>query len=1004
MQRKTLLASVVVALSLLMLSHSYWIPQDHGRERQRTEDVNSRALERVAPLEQGYPTDPVPQNAGGTINQFGLTTEAALQHPDWFIANARQLLQNPEEAQQAGISEIQGKGTHQMVAICGKNPQEYHFLSVGSQRYTVAFSTNLLKPALNQEIWFQGYTRSNRAAIAAYDTNFTVRELEGGTSTTVTGNKRVLFLNLELPQPTINGIQRSNTIKELLTTARLLPFMERMQQYYTNNSQGRVTFSWEVLPVTLHWDWLPVGTEGFFQLRDVVITNLLGVGPQYHPTNFDCIITYHTRNGNWGWDGVAEIGGKYVMLNEVLYDQVLTHEMGHIFTLHHANYAEGLYPDGTPGLPYEYCDLYDTMGAYLNPRFNSFHLQSIGWLDPSQVVAVTAPDQTIRLYHNPVNAPGTVQAIVLDSGPTNRQMWIEFHSYESDDWPAGVLLRVPSNLQSPTPTFLWGIYAKSLVLAPLLLKGESVRYCLGDQTITVVDIDPKGQYADVQIHKPQPAPVATILTNMFQSSVRVGDEFNIPIQIPTNYADLERIEVYLNGVLYCQSKSSTFALPWTPAEAGTNTFTVRVVTAHNGCTANTFGITSFASRAHWDITNDLSVSVPLGSRLDFFNGRWLLRGYTTNLWSYDLQHWIPLNTPSPAYGTRIEPTLDGFACTYQTHCYTSRDLVTWLELPFSNSPPSYLGYYTNQFWCLGLVQDGDNFVVYGQRKICSASGSLIRTEPTSMMRTATGWLEKAVTNVTKMIYFARFDDPLGVVELNSTPMLLRSKDLLPLPGSTSELRVGRATYFRGTDNNLYSSPNLGNTWINHGRVDYYGVSNGQLATYTTLDKFVRFGPELGETLPISDLGVNIVFTNVQAIAITNDTVIILQKGKTSFYRPATSSQLAFWQQKMGILDLQADDDGDGQSNLQEYVQGTDPKRKDVVHPQAYRRPDTITWKFPLSRRAGNVRVIFQLSTDLQSWTDYHEVNGMDFDAEGVTVPISLPVQFPQAFLRMRIQP
>jgi M6 family metalloprotease-like protein/uncharacterized repeat protein (TIGR01451 family) len=109
---------------------------------------------------------------------------------------------------------------------------------------------------------------------------------------------------------------------------------------------------------------------------------------------YDRLVIVFPRSSNCGWLGLGWIGGGkaygQTWINGTPTQQVMGHELGHNFSLYHSHSqtcSSG--PVGGTCTNSEYGDSADTMGNKTASHFNAAQKESLGWLDASNLPAIT---------------------------------------------------------------------------------------------------------------------------------------------------------------------------------------------------------------------------------------------------------------------------------------------------------------------------------------------------------------------------------------------------------------------------------------------------------------------------------------------------------------------------------------------------------------------------------------------------------------------------------------
>jgi len=167
------------------------------------------------------------------------------------------------------------------------------------------------------------------------------------------------------------------------------------------------------------WHTLPINENALCsisQVRDKVIE---ATDSEIYFPNYKRLILVFPQT-SCGFSGMAYIGMQEVdtadgqaifstsFLNGVntIDNGIGAHELGHNFGVHHANDWEcGEFTIGDNCESIQYGDLFDTMGSYgRRGHFNAIHKETIGWLDPSNIIETNHSGAYII---EPIETPST---------------------------------------------------------------------------------------------------------------------------------------------------------------------------------------------------------------------------------------------------------------------------------------------------------------------------------------------------------------------------------------------------------------------------------------------------------------------------------------------------------------------------------------------------------------------------------------------------------------------
>jgi len=126
----------------------------------------------------------------------------------------------------------------------------------------------------------------------------------------------------------------------------------------------------------------------------------------FEPNNYDHVVMTFPRVESCGFSGLAELGGRYVWLNNTIGYGVATHELGHNLGLlhsHSTNCSDGPL-DGTCTTA-EYGDRFDTMGnAAGGAHYHGSYRAFVGWIPASDVRTLVPSDGEVIVALRPAES------------------------------------------------------------------------------------------------------------------------------------------------------------------------------------------------------------------------------------------------------------------------------------------------------------------------------------------------------------------------------------------------------------------------------------------------------------------------------------------------------------------------------------------------------------------------------------------------------------------------
>ena len=212
-----------------------------------------------------------------------------------------------------------------------------------------------------------------------------------GTGSNSIGHFRCLYIRATYQDQQIEPITEERAYADMRDNAR----------FYLENSYGKLTQTTTVtplvtLPHTLTWyKTNQQSSDGLYWVHFDSAAAALALG--YDATKFDCVIV--RINDGPLLAGVSRGGGGRVWITWDGMD-VINHEVGHSFGLHHANSWTSF--DGTPygyGENEEYGNFFDVMGdGYgFSAHYNTVSKRQLGWL-PSNAIHFAKNNGTYRVY------------------------------------------------------------------------------------------------------------------------------------------------------------------------------------------------------------------------------------------------------------------------------------------------------------------------------------------------------------------------------------------------------------------------------------------------------------------------------------------------------------------------------------------------------------------------------------------------------------------------------
>lgn len=278
---------------------------------------------------------------------------------------------------------------------------------------------------------------------------------------------------------------------------------------------------------------LPANTCELFQFAELVYQAAADAGIDLSP--YDRRVIFTPVRSECGFAGAASIGGSpsVARLNGRTRLQVVTHEMGHNFGLHHGHSLNcGLVTLGDACTHGEYGDRTDTMGSPDSGHVSAFHKQRLGWLaDAATGELESVTDSGTHTLDPYETLPGSQpKAIRIPAGvdPANgKQRWLyltyrqpigfdsfyadrSYSTYCRDDVTDGVYGHLGTD-GAPGSSYLLNLRTNSCWVDfygtldwynPRLAPGESFTIPDSGATITVDMVDANGATVYVDMGGP----------------------------------------------------------------------------------------------------------------------------------------------------------------------------------------------------------------------------------------------------------------------------------------------------------------------------------------------------------------------------------------------------------------------------------------------------------------------------------------------------------------------
>jgi len=248
------------------------------------------------------------------------------------------------------------------------------------------------------------------------------------------GVKTVLYMRVNFP----------DDLTEPISEADAYSAMMGVNKFYTTVSYDLTSMDPTVTPLIT----LPQTKAYYSPDPGLLLADARAAAKQagYDTANFDRDIVAFTSVPNYGFGGLAYVGGKGVWLQS-MGAGVTSHELGHNYGLMHANFWDATtnYSAMGPGTNLEYGNIYDTMGSANagSYQFNAAHKNKLDWLKADAVQSISS-NGVYRIYPFDVPAasrvPGRYYAAAVQKDAL-RYYWLEFRTlFTSNPWNENGLL------------------------------------------------------------------------------------------------------------------------------------------------------------------------------------------------------------------------------------------------------------------------------------------------------------------------------------------------------------------------------------------------------------------------------------------------------------------------------------------------------------------------------------------------------------------------------------
>ncbi|MBK1877125.1 PKD domain-containing protein [Pelagicoccus mobilis] len=207
-------------------------------------------------------------------------------------------------------------------------------------------------------------------------------------------------------------------------------------RYSYNKTSVDVTVTDSVYRLGATTDYGTPESQNTDKLYDDAVTAYIADGNADPATVYDHV-SISFPDLEFGWAGLATVGGRRQWLQDTPPPSTIVHELGHNYGLNHASYwnhtasnPNSTNPVDPSGANIEYGDPFDVMGDG-EIEAGHFHMaakQRLGWIDNSQWSDLTSSNDsnTYRIYaFDNVSATG-LQALRVNKSGGNEHYWVGF--------------------------------------------------------------------------------------------------------------------------------------------------------------------------------------------------------------------------------------------------------------------------------------------------------------------------------------------------------------------------------------------------------------------------------------------------------------------------------------------------------------------------------------------------------------------------------------------------
>lgn len=256
----------------------------------------------------------------------------------------------------------------------------------------------------------------------------------------VIGEQRTLVLLVNFQD---NAAQKPWTTSQLNSTV-----FGSVSNYFAENSSGLTTLAGD----TRGWYTLPLSSTTCNNRDIAAAAKSAATSAGVDVASYDRFLYVFPYTTACSWSGTALVGGKEAWINGAVTMDVIAHEMGHNFGLHHAHSLScsgSTTGDNCQHL--EYGDGVDVMGWSYSSHFSAFAKEYLGWLNQTGTGQIQQVTGSGTYVIQPYAANGTgVKALKIQKGfdQWGHPEWYYVEYRQPVGFDAGMTSADPANVMN----------------------------------------------------------------------------------------------------------------------------------------------------------------------------------------------------------------------------------------------------------------------------------------------------------------------------------------------------------------------------------------------------------------------------------------------------------------------------------------------------------------------------------------------------------------------------